>query len=146
MLPKPLKHILPTPYLERREHPRRKRDKVIAVQLAKARRELLARPGPPKRITRKLLLGHIGYSNGFGETAGLHRALKALHDNMDSAEEFAIRRLKWNVQDIKRTGRQFRFSVLLTACNIRIANIESSSAIAHAVEHARRELSVGRRG
>lgn len=95
MLPKPLKRILPEPYLERREHPRRKRDKVIAVQLTKARRELLARPGPPKRITRNRLLGHIGYPNGFGKTAGLHRALKALDDNMDSAEEFAIRRLKW---------------------------------------------------
>jgi hypothetical protein len=51
--------------LESREHPRRKRDKVIAVQLAKASTELLARPGPPKRITRNLLLGHIGYPNGF---------------------------------------------------------------------------------
>lgn len=126
------------------------KDKLSAARVPSVASELHSQPGRPRRVTTARILTRLGFPNGLGQT-GKHmkRTSAALRKHSEKFHECAIRRLKWFVEESKRTGERWNLSRLLLLSGIRRGrggrkerSFEREPSVSRAVAFAKQELGI----
>jgi hypothetical protein len=121
------------------------RDELIASQVPLMKQVLVSEPGRPKRVSTTRILVALGLPNGLRSISKKMKMTRtALAKYSESLPDYAVRRILWNVEEAKRTGKYWTPSLLFSATTRKSTDWVKDPAVSRVVAFAVRELGLSR--